>query len=702
MTATTMFFGVGGGATRARAWTRADAELTPERLLAEVGRMAPFYGYDADDASAIEVNTAALDELEVDGCFLAEFLKQGGPARPGSPLPHGSVPNVEALLEETRRLEAIDKRLMNKQWKAEKAKEKAMVAASDPTLETATPSEHRPRSPHRPEGEGIGEAVVDDRIRSLVAEFHSDFIYEPGLPALRRSARQANRADGPANFVGVSVGQRFKIRAGPTIETASAPCGFGSSKNTGRKVMPKSLGPGPGGWGVKPSVFNQYAPIEDKWMYKPLAPIPSTPRDGSVAAKAAAQALMPGPAGTDAAAPAALASEGTAEKPADAEGASPGAARSLNVRSCSSSRFVHPRALAEAQEAARLAALPEGHRSLLQALPEKEQGAGGGAASPRTPAARRALPPGSDGGASSEAGGGATDDRLFAAAMAGNREECLWLLGSYAGDRAVRELLVNYSHPLTAMSPFLYASYHGMAEVVAGLLRPGCGMRGVNDLDGNHRSALHLAARRGHAATCRVLLDCSEFSRVNAPDGDSYHKTALHHAAERGLADVCILLCDHPAFDNVAAKDVTGRTALHYAAIAGLADVCTTLLAHEVFRKSKLANHQDKRFKTAMHYALDGLKDAESGGDARPHHRVRAALLTFSDSPKFWCCEEGQLPPPGGARARPPKKVSKENEERARKVKERIAAREQAMDLLFKPCGKQKKAKKKKRKKKVW
>ena len=61
----------------------------------------------------------------------------------------------------------------------------------------------------------------------------------------------------------------------------------------------------------------------------------------------------------------------------------------------------------------------------------------------------------------------------------------------------MRERLVNFVHPLTGMSPFLYAAYHGLADVAAALLRPGCGFGGVNDLDGNHRSALHLAARRG-------------------------------------------------------------------------------------------------------------------------------------------------------------------------------------------------------------
>ena len=729
--APTMSWGGGGGATRARAWKRDPP--APERLLAEVGRLAPspysLATADADDLAVGADGTGATGgevymtvdishydtELEVDGEYLCDFLKQSGPVRPGSPLPHGRVPNVKALQAEAKRLEAEEKRLMNKWWKQEKAAEREMAAASDPTIETATPSEQRPRSPDRPEGDGIGEMVVNDDIRALVAQFHTDFVYQPQLPDLRKTARKENRAAGPGNFLGIEVGQRFKLRSGPKIKDACAPCGFGSSKNTGRKVMPKTPGPGPGGWGVKPSVFNKFAQIEDKWRYEPLEPIPGTPRDGNVAAVAAAQKLMPSDgagrprsAGSRPSSAAAVRAAARDEAAAAAGGdaANSGAIVVFGgdggggggaVVSCSSTRFVHPRALAEAQEAARLAALPDGHRELLQALPEKRsaKATGAGAGSPRTPAVRRSLPPGFGGGASTGAeSDAATDDRLFAAAMAGKAEECLWLLGSYADDRPVRERLVNFVHPLTGMSPFLYAAYHGLADVAAALLRPGCGFEGVNDLDGNHRSALHLAARRGHAHLCRLLLDCGEFSRVNNADGDSYHKTALHHAAEKGLADVCLLLIDHPAFNNVAARDVSGRTALHWAAVAGLADVCTRLLAHEVFRKSKQANHQDKRFKTAMHYCLDNLKDCASGGNARPHRRVRAALLAFSDSPKFWCCEDGSLPPP--AETQRVREVSKENAERARKAKERIAAREQAQSLLFGPCKKNKKKKKRK------
>ena len=70
-----------------------------------------------------------------------------------------------------------------------------MAAASDPTIETATPSEQRPRSPDRPEGDGIGEMVVNDDIRALVAQFHTDFVYQPQLPDLRKTARKVRKVE---------------------------------------------------------------------------------------------------------------------------------------------------------------------------------------------------------------------------------------------------------------------------------------------------------------------------------------------------------------------------------------------------------------------------------------------------------------------------------------------------------------------------
>ncbi|CAE7566614.1 invs-b [Symbiodinium sp. CCMP2592] len=90
------------------------------------------------------------------------------------------------------------------------------------------------------------------------------------------------------------------------------------------------------------------------------------------------------------------------------------------------------------------------------------------------------------------------------------------------------------------------------------------------------RSALHMAARAGHAQVCRLLLDHRLFTAANAVDCDG--QTALHHAAAAGHDDVCKLLMDHESFTAVDAVDVFGRTALHHAARGGHAPVASVLL----------------------------------------------------------------------------------------------------------------------------
>jgi len=100
--------------------------------------------------------------------------------------------------------------------------------------------------------------------------------------------------------------------------------------------------------------------------------------------------------------------------------------------------------------------------------------------------------------------------------------------------------------------------------------------------DNENWSALHRAAKNGHALACKCLCSHPAFhsaSMIRGRDGF----TALHCAALHGFVDTVKVLLNHPQFLHANAKDVWGRTALHHAASYGHAEVVTALLEHPRF-----------------------------------------------------------------------------------------------------------------------
>lgn len=117
------------------------------------------------------------------------------------------------------------------------------------------------------------------------------------------------------------------------------------------------------------------------------------------------------------------------------------------------------------------------------------------------------------------------------------------------------------------------AAIHGHVPVVKLLLKHGV-------IDPNHvggpcdESALHLAARGGHAETCAALL---ADERVEAGMFSERGSTPLHLAAQGGHVEtVRVLAPDERSVPD--AHDNSGWTALHFAAECGYADCCEALL----------------------------------------------------------------------------------------------------------------------------
>eukprot|EP00746_Dinoflagellata_sp_MGD_P146375 gnl/MRDRNA2_/MRDRNA2_78865_c0_seq1.p1 gnl/MRDRNA2_/MRDRNA2_78865_c0~~gnl/MRDRNA2_/MRDRNA2_78865_c0_seq1.p1 ORF type:complete len:497 (+),score=93.57 gnl/MRDRNA2_/MRDRNA2_78865_c0_seq1:28-1518(+) len=116
----------------------------------------------------------------------------------------------------------------------------------------------------------------------------------------------------------------------------------------------------------------------------------------------------------------------------------------------------------------------------------------------------------------------------------------------------------------------------------------------VSAKDGNQRTALHWAAQKGHEAVSSMLLE----ARVDLTTQDSTGRTALHWAALAGHSSLLDLLFKTASVDLV---DRNGRTSLHTAAQAGHLALIKLLLKHRAN-----AAAQDSSGRTPCHSAALG------------------------------------------------------------------------------------------------
>ncbi|KAL6909249.1 putative ankyrin repeat protein [Trichoderma evansii] len=118
-------------------------------------------------------------------------------------------------------------------------------------------------------------------------------------------------------------------------------------------------------------------------------------------------------------------------------------------------------------------------------------------------------------------------------------------------------------------------SFFGLKEIVMILLEDGQDIEGKDE---HNWTALHMAARRGHAELVQLLVD--KGARVNAvskvPTSSVSGATALHWAAQNGHEKVLEILLKNGA--EIDLQTLHGETALHWAAENGHVGAITLLL----------------------------------------------------------------------------------------------------------------------------
>jgi hypothetical protein len=119
--------------------------------------------------------------------------------------------------------------------------------------------------------------------------------------------------------------------------------------------------------------------------------------------------------------------------------------------------------------------------------------------------------------------------------------------------------------------------------------------------DDKQRTAVHLAARAGHADVLRVLLDAG--AEGDATDSGGF--LAIQYAAGNGRTEAIRVLIEHGSSVNVTGPD--GRTLLHQAAAGGFIECCSLLIRCGV-PINTLDNSIHKM--TALDLAVDGQHKA--------------------------------------------------------------------------------------------
>ena len=201
------------------------------------------------------------------------------------------------------------------------------------------------------------------------------------------------------------------------------------------------------------------------------------------------------------------------------------------------------------------------------------------------------------------------------------------LLGAKA-DPTLRELR---DKGADGFSPIMHAALFGHVECVATVLRhvgqdKAMHQALLREHDGNHFTALHLAALHGQRRVVQLLL--RERAEVDSPNAQG--ETPLHVSSKNGHAQaVCALLASGASVNQT---DQKGLTALHHCcATPGGKDVADALM--EVGAGVNLSDNEGN---TPLHLAC-----------ATGNHRTVASLLKYKvhdSAPKP--CIQPTLDPP--------------------------------------------------------
>jgi ankyrin repeat protein len=153
------------------------------------------------------------------------------------------------------------------------------------------------------------------------------------------------------------------------------------------------------------------------------------------------------------------------------------------------------------------------------------------------------------------------------------------------------------------------AASKGHAEIVAALLNAGAY---IDAVDAQKKTALHLASSEGHTEIVAALINAD----ANIDAFDAQKKTALHLASSQGHAEIVAALLKAGA--HIHALDPQKNTPLHLASSQGHAEIVAALL-----KAGANIHHVNILQDTALHFA------AKAG-----HTNVMSLLLNRSSDDK--------------------------------------------------------------------
>jgi ankyrin repeat protein len=152
--------------------------------------------------------------------------------------------------------------------------------------------------------------------------------------------------------------------------------------------------------------------------------------------------------------------------------------------------------------------------------------------------------------------------------------------------------------------------------------------RGLDERDGNGRTALHHAAMGGLEAVVNLML--SEGAQANIED--DIGMTPLMLACQLNRVGIARTLVRHMRGQGLEKRDGNGRTALHYATVGGLEEVANLMLSEGAQANIEDANgmtplmlacrsgHLRIAQRLVRHMRGQGLQNRDLGGNTALHY----------------------------------------------------------------------------------
>ncbi|KAJ3118250.1 hypothetical protein HDU96_002983 [Phlyctochytrium bullatum] len=168
---------------------------------------------------------------------------------------------------------------------------------------------------------------------------------------------------------------------------------------------------------------------------------------------------------------------------------------------------------------------------------------------------------------------------------------------------------------LEGFTPLHIAAKFGSEESLRSLISNGAHLDAKTGL--GLKSALHIAAERGHDGVCRILIEAAaDRNRTIITAKDAWGRTPLYAAVEAKNEAICQILVNSDR-SAIGMKDQIGLTPLHVAADYVYEDICKMLLEAD----PTVINSKDNNGNTPLHILIQST---------RPGQKVDVAKLLVS------------------------------------------------------------------------